>query len=116
MLKKVYIELCDFNLDNNHNIINIIDEDFNIHISQQDQFYQKFPFNTLNRKMLIAIEAIISYYSSKNLNVEKNIFQLLSYFSQTFNKSFDEQIELYSKYSSNFLEYLPKVKKYLLLL
>jgi len=63
-----------------------------------------------------AAAVIINCYSSRNLNVAKNLILFMQNYQEKYNFYITNQISWYKKYTPGFEQYLPEIEKYLNLL
>jgi hypothetical protein len=63
-----------------------------------------------------AAAAIINCYSSRNLNVAKNLILFMQNYQEKYNYYITDQIYWYKKYIPGFEQYLPEIEKYLSLI
>ena len=91
-------------------LFKIIDDDF------EEECIGTAPFPSFSAPAAIEdASAIINCYSSKNLDVVKNLILFMQFYEKD-NYAISKQINAYKIYISDFNKYLPEIEKYINLL
>ena len=96
-------------LKNNDYLVEIIDDNF------KEQYVGRVKPDR-HKTSSIEASAIINCYSSKNLNVAKNLFLFMQYCYKYYNYSISEQISFFKQEVPDFEIYFPEIQKYINLL